>query len=87
MVEGKPCDICGTEVPFKVAIVSHAIEEKTKRVLWLCRECKRKPGMIPADECDQCKEWRPREGGRPMLAEDAAGDMVEVLWLCSDCAK
>lgn len=87
MVQGKPCDICGTEVLFWQSITAHAIEEATGRVRWVCSSCRQRPGMIPADECDQCMEWKPREGGRPMLAQDAAGDMVEVLWLCSDCAK
>ena len=87
MVEGKPCDICGAEVPFWQSITAHAMEEKTGKVRWLCSSCRQKPGMILADECDQCKEWKPRESGRPMFAQDAYGEMVEVLWLCSDCAK
>ena len=89
MRDSKPCNLCGTEVPFQQAIFSHAIDQRTGKVLWLCSECRQIPfdGIIPADQCDQCKEWKPREDGRPMFAPDACGDLQEVLWLCPDCAK
>lgn len=87
MQDSKPCDLCGTEVPFENSIVAYAFEQKSGRVLWVCLQCRRRADVIPADQCDICNEWKPREGGRPMLAEDAAGDMVEVFWDCADCAK
>lgn len=86
MREGMPCDICGTEVPFSQATSAHAIEEGPGKVRWLCSSCRQRPGMTPADQCDSCREWKPRKGGRPVYATDAMGEDQEVLWLCQECA-
>ena len=87
MHDGKPCDLCGKEVPFKQAITAHAIEESTGRVLWVCPSCRQRSDMTPADQCDICREWKPRKGGRPLYAMDASGVRQEVVWECAECAK
>lgn len=83
---GQACGVCGTNVPFEESIVAHAIEKSTGQVLWVCVDCRQKPGMVPADQCDVCQGWKPREGGQAVEAENARGESVEVFWACSDCA-
>jgi ribosome-binding protein aMBF1 (putative translation factor) len=83
--DSKPCELCGVEIPFKQSIVAHAIERSTGKVLWVCSECRQQPDMIPADQCDLCQEWKPREGGQAAEAENARGESVEGFWACEGC--
>ena len=85
MSDSKPCEVCEAPVPFSHAIFAHAIDPETGEVKWVCLSCRAK--MIPADQCDACRQWKPRKGGQPVYAQDAAGDLQEVIWLCCDCAK
>jgi len=83
MSDRKPCEVCGVEVPFSHAIFAHAIDPETGEVKWVCLICRAK--MTPADQCDACRQWKPRKGGRTVYAQDAAGEAVEVFWECAGC--
>ena len=84
MSDSKPCEVCGVEVSFRLAIFAHAIDPETGEVKWVCMSCRAK--MIPADQCDTCHEWKPRATGQAYRATDVGGMQVEVFWECKDCS-
>ena len=86
MRDSKPCELCGVEVPFRQAIVAQAIEKSTGRVLWVCLECRQRADMTPADQCDVCRKWKPRQGGQAAHADNSRDESVEVSWICRECA-
>ena len=85
-MDGRPCDICGAHVPYTMAMYAHAANEHGN-ILWVCPDCRQKPGMAAVDRCDACHEWKPRATGKAYFADDAAGIPTEVFWTCGDCSK